>query len=142
MMVWYGLAPRKGRKGSGSAAEAIEKINRFWDGFAANTPAEIAHNALSVAALSAQDQEVPVFGINTPVIGLNPRGLADHAILWELRQLGVRKEYYDFDAMLSVACPDFEAIDWPNVHTRVLLGTSEIVNGVETGVRLGLQHRE
>ena len=30
MMVWYGLAPKKGRPGSGSAAEAIEKINTFW----------------------------------------------------------------------------------------------------------------
>lgn len=132
MMVWYGLAPKKGRQGSGSVAEAIEKINTFWDGFAASTPAEIMQNAFSVAALSAQEQEVPVFGINMPIFGLNPRGVLDDAILWQLRQLGARKEYYDFDAMLQAACPEFDDVDWPNVHTRVLLGASEIVNGVET----------
>jgi NTE family protein len=132
MMVWYGLAPKKGRQGSGSVAEAIEKINTFWDGFAASTPAEIMHNAFSLAALSAQEQEVPVLGLNAPIFGLNPRGVLDDAILWQLRQLGAREEYYNFAAMLKAACPEFDAIDWPNVHTRVLLGASEIVNGVET----------
>jgi NTE family protein len=132
MMVWYGLAPKKGRQGSGSVGEAIEKINTFWDGFAASTPAEIMHNAFCVAALSAQEQEVPVLGINMPIFGLNPHGVLDDAILWELRQLGAREEYYDFDAMLKAACPHFDDIDWPNVRTRALLGASEIVNGVET----------
>lgn len=131
-IVWYGLAPKKGREGSGSVAEAIQKINTFWDGFAANTPAEIMHNAFCVAALSAQEQEVPVLGINMPIFGLNPHGVLDDAVLWQLRQLGAREEYYDFDAMLKVACPEFDDIDWPKVHTRVLLGASEIVNGVET----------
>lgn len=132
MMVWYGLAPKKGRAGSGSVAEAIEKINTFWDGFAANTPAELMLNTLSVAALRAQEQEVPMLGINMPIFGLNPRGVLDDAMLWQLRQLGAREEYYDFDAMLNAACPEFNDIDWPNVSARVLLGASEIVDGVET----------
>lgn len=131
-MVWYGLAPKKGRQGSGSVAEAIQKINTFWDGFAANTQAEIMHNAFCAAALSAQEQEVPVLGINMPIFGLNPHGVLDDAVLWELRQLGAREEYYDFDAMLKAACPEFDDIDWPKVQTRVLLGASEIVNGIET----------
>jgi NTE family protein len=132
MMVWYGLAPKKGRQESGSVAAAIEKINTFWDGFAATTPAEIIFNAFSVAALSAQEQEVPVLGINMPIIGLNPSGVLDDALLWQLRQLGAREEYYDFGALLKAACPEFADIDWSNVHTRVLLGASEIVDGVET----------
>ena len=132
MMVWYGLAPKKGRQGSGSAAEAIEQINTFWDGFSANTSAEIMHNAFWGAMLSAQEQELPLLGIGMPTIGFNPYGVLDEAVLWQLRQLGAREEYYDFDAMLRAACPEFDDILWPEVHTRLLLGASEIVNGVET----------
>ena len=132
MMVWFGLAPKKGRQGSGSAAEAIEKINTFWDGFAASTPAEILHNAMCQSWLSFQEQEVPGLGINMPIFGFNPRGVLDDAVLWELRQLGAREEHYDFDALLKAACPEFDDVDWPNVHTRILLGASDIVNGAET----------
>ena len=132
LMVWYGLAPKKRRPESGSVAEAIKSINSFWDWFAASTPAEIMQNAFSHLALTAQEQEVPVLGINAPVFGLNPRGVLSHAFLAELQRLGVRKEYVDFDAMLTKACPEFDDIDWPNVPARLLLGASEIVNGVET----------
>ncbi len=132
LMVWYGLAPRKNGAASGSPAEAVRQLNAFWDAFAATTPAEVMHNALCGAMLRAQEQEVPVLGINMPVAGLNPRGIVDDAILWQLGQLGARREYYDFDAMLAAACPDFDSIDWPAVRTRVLVGASEIVGGVET----------
>ena len=132
LMVWYGLAPKKRRPGSGSVAEAIKSINSFWDWFAASTPAEIMQNAFSHLALTAQEQEVPVLGINAPVFGLNPGGVLSHAFVAELQRLGVRKEYVDFDAMLTKACPEFDDIDWPNVPARLLLGASEIVNGVET----------
>ena len=132
LMVWYGLAPKKRRPESGSVAEAIESINSFWDWFAASTPAEIMQNAFSHLALTAQEQEVPVLGINAPVFGLNPGGVLSHAFVAELQRLGVRKEYVDFDAMLTKACPEFDDIDWPNVPARLLLGASEIVNGVET----------
>ena len=132
LMVWYSLAPKKRRPESGSVAEAIESINSFWDWFAASTPAEIMQNAFSHLALTAQEQEVPVLGINAPVFGLNPGGVLSHAFVAELQRLGVRKEYVDFDAMLTKACPEFDDIDWPNVPARLLLGASEIVNGVET----------
>ena len=36
LMVWYALAPKNGRPGSVRAA--IDKLNRFWDAFAATTP--------------------------------------------------------------------------------------------------------
>lgn len=130
LMVGYGLASKNGRQGS--EQEAIEKINSFWDGFAATEPAEIMHNAFSGAVLSAQEQEVPVLRINMPIFGINPAGFLDEAILHGLHQLGARKEYYDWDAMLAAACPEFNAIDWPQAPVRVLLGASEIVQGVET----------
>ena len=139
MMIWYGLAPKKGRQGSGSIDEAIKKINTFWDGFAASTPAEIMHNAFCSAVLGLQEQEVPGLGINMPIFGLNPRGVLDDAVLWELRQLGAREEHYDFDAMLKAACPEFDDIDWRKVNIRVLLGASEIVDGVETVFDFRLQ---
>lgn len=132
MMVGYGLAPKKGRQGSGSITEAIEKINVFWDGFSASTPAEIMHNAFTGALLRAQEHEVPLLRISMPTVGINPHGVLDEAVLWQLRQLGAREEYYEFNAMLKAACPEFDDIRWPEVHTRVLLGASEIVNGVET----------
>ena len=140
LMVWYSLAPKKRRPESGSVAEAIESINSFWDWFAASTPAEIMQNAFSHLALTAQEQEVPVLGIIAPVFGLNPGGVLSHAFVAQLQRLGVRKEYVDFDAMLTKACPEFDDIDWPNVPARLLLGASEIVNGVETVFELGLQH--
>ena len=79
LTVWYGLAPKGGRPGS--LAEAIKGINNFWDLFAASTPAEIFQNAFAQLALTAQEQEVPVLGINVPVFGLNPRGVLSHAVL-------------------------------------------------------------
>lgn len=131
-MVWYGLAPKKGHPESGSVAEAIQTINTFWDRFAASTTTEITHNALCMAALSAQELEVPVLGVNMPVFSINPNGILDDATIMQLRQFGAREEYYDFDAMLTAACPHFHEVDWPKVHTRVLIGASEIVNGIET----------
>jgi hypothetical protein len=79
-----------------------------------------------------QEQEVPVLGINIPVVGINPNGVLADVAFFQLEQLGARKQYYDFDAMLNAACPEFGDVDWPNVHTRVLLGASEIIDGVET----------
>jgi NTE family protein len=90
------------------------------------------HNTLCVAALGAQEQEVPLLGLNMPIFGLDPYGVLDDAFLWQLRHLGARQEYYDFDALLNAACPEFETIDWSKAHTRVLLGATEIVSGRET----------
>lgn len=130
LMVWYGLAPKNGRPGS--PREAIEKLNSFWDGFSANTPAEIVLNQAAYRSIKAQEGELPVLGINAPVFGLNPAGLISKALTASLPPFGVRREYYDFDAMIASACPDFDRIDWPAVHTRVLLGASEVIDGIET----------
>lgn len=130
LMVWYGLAPKNGRPGS--AGEAVEKINSFWDSFAASTPAEIVLNASAYAAIKAEEREVPLLGINAPIFGLNPSGLLNRTITAGLPPLGVRKEYYDFDTMVGTACPDFETVNWKAVRTRVLLGASEVIDGIET----------
>jgi NTE family protein len=130
LTVWYGLATKAGRPGS--PAEAIRNINDFWDAFAASTPAEIMQNSFAQLALSAQEQEVPVLGVNFPIFGLNPRGLVSQAAVAEMLQLGVRKEYIEFAAMLRKACPEFDKVDWANLPTRILLGASEIMSGVET----------
>jgi NTE family protein len=130
LVTWYGLAPKAGQQGS--PAEAIDRLNSFWNDFAAKTPAEIALNAIGYRAIKAQEAELPLFGLNAPVFGMNPSGLINQAITASLPPFGVRKEFYDFDTMIATACPDFGSIDWPGVRTRVLLGASEVVNGIET----------
>ena len=130
LMVWYGLAPKSGQ--NGSPCEASERLNSFWDDFAAKTPAEILLNATAYRAIKAQEGELPVLGVNAPVFGLNPSGLISKAVTASLPPLGVRKEYYDFDTMIASACPDFDRVDWPEVRTRILLGASEVINGIET----------
>lgn len=130
LMVWYGLAPKNGRAGSTRAA--IRKLNDFWDAFAATTPAELMLNLFSFSTLTAQERETPVWGLNAPVFSLNPRGAISQAVTAGLPMLGVREEYFDFATLLAEACPQFDGIDWRAVQTRLLLGASEIVNGVET----------
>ncbi len=130
LMAWYGLASKNGR--AGSVRAAIDKLNRFWDAFAASTPAEMMLNLFSFSALTAQEKETPVLGFNAPVFSLNPRGAISQVVTAGLPLLGVRREYFDFDDLLAEACPQFDGIDWDKVRTRLLLGASEIINGVET----------
>ncbi|MGZ8373104.1 MAG: patatin-like phospholipase family protein [Rhodoplanes sp.] len=130
LMVWYGLASKNGRPGSARAA--TDKLNRFWDAFAATTPAEMMLNLFSFSALTAQEKETPMLGLNAPVFSLNPRGAISQAVTAGLPLLGVRKQYFDFEDMLAEACPQFDGIDWPKLQTRLLLGASEIIDGVET----------
>ena len=130
LMVWYGLASKNGRPGSVRAA--TDKLNRFWDAFAATTPAEMMLNLFSFSALTAQEKETPMLGLNAPVFSLNPRCAISQAVTAGLPLLGVRKQYYDFEDMLAEACPQFDGIDWPKLQTRLLLGASEIIDGVET----------
>jgi NTE family protein len=130
LMVWYGLAPKNGRPGSVRAA--IDKLNRFWDAFAAITPAELMLNLFSFSALTAQEKEAPVLGFNAPVFSLNPRGVISQAVSAGLPLFGVRKQYFDFPDMLAEACPQFDGIEWQTVQTRLLLGASEIIEGAET----------
>jgi NTE family protein len=89
-------------------------------------------NLFSFSALTAQEKETPMLGLNAPVFSLNPRGAISQAVTAGLPLLGVRKQYFDFEDMLAEACPQFDGIDWPKLQTRLLLGASEIIDGVET----------
>jgi NTE family protein len=130
LMVWYGLAPKNGD--AGSVREAIESLTSFWDHFAATTRAEKIVNLLAYSAFRAQEYETPILGLNSPVFSLNPRGAISKAVCTGLPLLRVRQQYFDLDELLSQACPQFEGIDWPNLRTRLLVGASEVVNGIET----------
>jgi NTE family protein len=130
LMVWYGLASKNGS--AGSVPAAIDQLNRFWDAFTATTRAERALNLFSSLALAVQGTEVPVLGVPPPVFSLNPRGAISRAVTAGLPLLGVRQRYFDFDEMLAAACPQFDDIDWPNLQVRLMVGASEVINGVET----------
>jgi NTE family protein len=130
LMVWYGLAPKNGD--AGSVREAIESLTSFWEEFAATTRAEKLVNLLSYSAFRAQEYETPILGLNSPVFSLNPRGAISAAVCAGLPLLRVRQQYFDLDELLSQACPEFEGIKWENLQTRLLVGASEVVNGIET----------
>jgi NTE family protein len=137
LMVWYGLAPKNGL--AGSPREAIEQLNDFWERFAATTAAEKILNVLSYSAFRARETEMPVVGINTPILSLNPRSAIAQAVTAGLPLLGVRRRYFDLDELLAKACPQFGRIDWPKLQTRLLVGASEIISGVETAFDSDLQ---
>jgi NTE family protein len=130
LMVWYGLAPKNGR--AGSVGDAIESLKRFWERFAATTRAEKLVNVLAYSAFKAQEYETPILGLNAPIFNLNPCGLISKAVLAGLPLLRVREQYFDLKKLLAEACPEFEGIDWTNLQTRLLVGASEVVNGIET----------
>jgi NTE family protein len=130
LMVWYGLAPKPGS--AGSADEAIERLNDFWEDFVAGTGAETALNLLTYGAFWAEEKEIPVLGVNVPILGLNPYGALYKVFAASLPSLGIRKQYFDLATMLEKACPDFDKVVWQDQKTRVLIGASEVVNGFET----------
>lgn len=131
LIVWYGLAPKKNGD-PGSERAAREMLNHFWDHFVARTGAETMLNLFTFGALRAEETEIPVLGINAPIFGLNPSGAFYKAVAACLPRLGVRKQYFDLMDMLAKDCPDFDRIDWANAKTRLLIGASEVVNGLET----------
>jgi len=130
LMVWYGLARKNGR--AGSVTEAIERLNGFWDGFAATGVAEKVLNFTAYSAFKARELETPVLGLNAPVFTINPRGAISQAVTAALPLLGVRRQYFDLEELLHDACPDFAGIDWANLQTRLLVGATDVVNGIET----------
>jgi NTE family protein len=131
LLVWYGLAPKNGAPGS--AAEAVDILNRFWGEFVACTPAESILNFLTYGAFQVEEAEIPVLGLNAPVFaGLNPAGLLYKTVAACLPSVGIRKQYFDLDDLLVRTCQHFAKIDWPRVKTRLLVGASEVVNGFET----------
>jgi NTE family protein len=130
LMVWYGLAPKAGKPGSEDAA--IDCLNDFWNDFVASTGAETVLNFLTYGTFWAEEKEIPVLGVNAPILGLNPYGALFRAFAASLPSLGIRKQYFDLEEMLAKACPDFDRIAWQDLTTRVLIGASEVVNGFET----------
>jgi NTE family protein len=135
LMVWYGLANKKGPDGSareGSARAAIRQLNCLMDVFAAKTGSEKAFNWLGSLALKTHELEAPLLGLVPPKLGLSPAGAISRAVFAAAPYLGVRAEYADFHDMLDKLCPEFCAIDWQTLKVRLLVGASEVVGGVET----------
>jgi NTE family protein len=130
LMTWYGLAAKNGH--AGSAGEAIERLTRFWDQFVAKTGAETLLNLMTFGALRLEETEIPVLGINAPILGINPAGAIYKTVTACLPRIGVRTQYYDLEELLGTDCADFPHIEWSKIKTRLLIGASEVVNGYET----------
>jgi NTE family protein len=132
LMVWHGLAPKL--QGASSAQAAINQVNKAWEDFVAQpNTVETLLNRFTYEAFRAEEREVPLLGISPRIFGFSPYSLGYRALSACLPSLGIRTEYFDYDAFLNNACPDFENnIVWQNVDKRLLIGASEVVNGLET----------
>jgi NTE family protein len=138
LMVWYGLAPKKSAPYSLDNAidDAITKLNQLWKDFVACTSAETLLNSFTVGAYRTEELELPWLGLSARAFGLNPYAAGYNALAAFLPGIGVRKEYFDLDALLAQTCPALknngEGIKWDKVETRLLIGASEVVKGLET----------
>jgi NTE family protein len=131
LMVWYGLAPKM--QGASGVQAAIDQVNQAWEDFVARpNTVETLLNRFTYQAFKAEEREIPWFGISPKVFGLNPYGAGYGALMASLPSLGVRTEYFDYEAFLERACPNFANIDWQKVDKRLLIGASEVVRGFET----------
>jgi NTE family protein len=128
LMAWYGLAPKNGSPGSPD--EAKSALTDFWEVFVANTNASRIVNFLTYGAFKAEEKEI--LGFTAEGFGLNPSSTISSLVTAFLPTLGIRKEYFDLQYLLAKACPDFGSIDWAGVNTQLLIGASEVVNGLET----------
>lgn len=122
LAAWYGLAPNAADPACGTIDKAIERLDFLWSTFAAETPAEIAHNAAAYAAFAAKEQGVPV-----PFV--NPYGFVDDAVLLSLSLAGARPEYLEWPALLNACCPDFGTVRWEAIRVRLLAGAIEVLSG-------------
>ena len=130
LMVWYGLAQKNGRVGS--PREARECLRSFWESFAAIGLAERLLNFAAYSAFKMREIETPILGLTLPVVKMNPRGVISHAVMAALPFLGVRQEYFDLADLLDQACPEFESVEWDALDTRLLIGATDVLNGIET----------
>jgi NTE family protein len=128
LIAWYGLAQKNGQPGS--QQEAIAQLNEFWDRFAATRVPEKLLNQFTYAAFRAQELEV--LGFSASVFGLNPRSTISKAITAGLPFLGVRRRYFDLHRLLNKSCPLFNRINWNQLETRLLVGASDVISGIET----------
>jgi NTE family protein len=138
LITWYGLVKKNGSAGSLSAA--ARDLNRFWNEFTANTAPERALNTWSSFVFSQQETER--LGFVLPMLGVNPRSAFSRAVTAGLPYLGVRRQYYDLIDLLKRFCPQFDNIDWDNLKTRLMVGASEIMNGIETVFDSDLKMRD
>jgi NTE family protein len=141
LMVWYGLAPKDGVIGSEDDARRL--LNKFWNNFVANTPAETVLNFFTYGTFRAEEAEIPWLGINAPLFAgtFNPYGTIYKAIADSLPRLGIRQQYFDLGKLLKHYCPKFKNVDWESVKTRLLIGASEVVNGFETVFDSGINSK-
>jgi NTE family protein len=134
LMTWYGLAPKYGKPGS--PQEAIKMLNDFWWDFLAKTCAEDVLNLVTYRTFWLEQQEIPVLGLSTGQLfgKLNPYGAIFKWAEDCLPILGVRKRYFDLIKLLGDSCPALKSnsIEWKDVHTRLLIGASEVKNGFES----------
>ena len=130
LIAWYGLAPKK--SGPGSPEQAINALDSAWDAFTAQTPTECVLNQLAYYGFRLQEMETPVLGLNTAGLGINPASIVSKTIYSWLPSLDVRQQYFDLKDFLQTECPDFAAVKWAEVKTRLLIGATEIVQGCET----------
>jgi NTE family protein len=133
LLTWYGLAPKK--HSPGSEHEAIDKLRKFWDGFVAIGGMETALNFLTYRTFWAEELEVPLLGVNAPVLSsLNPYGAIFKMVAALLPHLGVREQYFDLEKLLAEACPALRdnSVDWHKLETRLLIGATQVVDGLET----------
>jgi len=128
LMVWYGLASKNGKPGSVPEAESL--LTDFWDGFVAKTNPSRVVNFLTYNTFRLQETEI--FGITPVGATLNPFSTISKAMTDWLPALGVRQQYFDLTYLLERTCPDFNRIDWDRVETQLLIGASEVVNGLST----------
>lgn len=136
LMVWYGLAPKKNAPHvlDDAIDDATTRLDQLWKDFVACTSAENLLNSFTFGALRAEEMEIPLLGLSPRAFGLNPYAAAYNAFAAFLPGIGVRKQYFDLDELLAQACPALKNknIDWQKVTTRLLIGASEVVNGLET----------
>jgi NTE family protein len=134
LMTWYGLAAKNGKPGS--PQEAIKTLNDFWWDFLAKTCAEDVLNFLTYRTFWLEQKEIPVLGVSSGQLfgKLNPYGAIFKWAEDCLPILGVRKRYFDLIKLLGDSCPALKhnSIEWKDVHTRLLIGASEVVNGFES----------
>lgn len=129
LMVWYGLAKKNGK--TGSPREASKRLTDFWKIFAADNTPEKLLNLATYSAYKFREIEAPRLGLAAPVFRLNPRGAITQAVTAALPLLGVRREYFDLETLLKEACPEFEGIQWDDLNTRLLVGATDVLNGIE-----------
>jgi NTE family protein len=141
-MVWYGLMPKDGQRGSFS--EAHRAVNRLWDTFQVNKSGEFMINALGLQAFKLQGLGVALRPPAPPLFYdammrlLNTwSSLENLLFLFPHLDLGeIRGEFYDFAKLLSTCAPKFPSIQAhldeigeKKLKPRLLLGAVEILSG-------------